>query len=257
MDSLNFLKFWRNNPTTLTTTAHPHPHLVVETDIESDDDQEDSFFDLELCTLHVHDMKKETDVPSISKRKVLPIEPISNPQSPISLLKSAPSFRIFTFRKRTNTMPNPPHSNKLHVQDFHFHSCSSTPTLSRVNSTRSFGSKIRTQEQPKTERSFHKYLKLIRPFYPRVSKNYAEPIPPSPSVSSSNARQSSWKSRSSPAPLVASRSDDTLLLQHDGIQGAILHCKRSFNSGDSSSTLCGEERSVPCLRNSFEDEHVL
>ncbi|MED6122177.1 hypothetical protein PIB30_037342 [Stylosanthes scabra] len=242
MDSLNFLKFWRNNPNPLTTTAtqlHPHPHLVVETDIESDDDQEDSFFDLELTLHDMHTNNNETtDVPSISKRKVLPIEPISKPQSPISLLKSAPSFRIFTFRKRTNTMQNtednPPHSNKVFA--LNLDSCSSTPTLSRVNSTRTFGSKIRAQEQPKTERSFHKYLKLIRPFYVRVSKNYAEPTTASPSVSSRNARQSSWKRRSSPAPVVAvgspaSRSDDTLLLQHDGIQSAILHCKRSLNSG--------------------------
>ncbi|QHO35553.1 putative membrane-associated kinase regulator [Arachis hypogaea] len=94
MDSLNFLKFWRNNPSPMTTTT-AQPHLVVETDIESDDDEEDSFFDLEL-TLHDMQTPKQTkhdtdDVPSISKRKVLPIEPISKPQSPIALLKSAPA----------------------------------------------------------------------------------------------------------------------------------------------------------------------
>ncbi|KAL1296462.1 hypothetical protein HN51_057143 [Arachis hypogaea] len=296
MDSLNFLKFWRNNPSPMTTTT-AQPHLVVETDIESDDDEEDSFFDLEL-TLHDMQTPKQTkhdtdDVPSISKRKVLPIEPISKPQSPIALLKSAPSFRIFTFRKRTNTMQktedNPPHSSgrlhstskvfalKLHVQDFH--SCSSTPTLSRVNSTRSSGAKLGT-EQPKTHRfskeSLQKYLKLIRPFYVRVSRNYGDTTasPTVASVSSGNARHSSFpagmrgvsrhlgKSRSSPAALVgvgslASRSDDTLLLQHDGIQGAILHCKRSFNSRDSSNADCVEERSVPWMRNSFEDKHAL
>ncbi|QHO35555.1 putative membrane-associated kinase regulator [Arachis hypogaea] len=267
MDSLNFLKFWRNNPSPMTTTT-AQPHLVVETDIESDDDEEDSFFDLEL-TLHDMQTPKQTkhdtdDVPSISKRKE-------------------------THQHNAKTEDNPPHSSgrlhstskvfalKLHVQDFH--SCSSTPTLSRVNSTRSFGAKLGT-EQPKTHRfskeSLQKYLKLIRPFYVRVSRNYGDTTasPTVASVSSGNARHSSFpagmrgvsrhlgKSRSSPAALVgvgslASRSDDTLLLQHDGIQGAILHCKRSFNSRESSNADCVEERSVPWMRNSFEDKHAL
>ncbi|XP_061337839.1 probable membrane-associated kinase regulator 2 [Gastrolobium bilobum] len=39
------------------------------------------------------------------------------------------------------------------------------------------------------------------------------------------------RSASSTAPLVSSRRrDDSLLQQQDGIQGAILHCKRSFNA---------------------------
>ena len=32
-----------------------------------------------------------------------------------------------------------------------------------------------------------------------------------------------------PAPTLSKRRDDSLLQQHDGIQSAILHCKRSFN----------------------------
>ncbi|TKY51358.1 membrane-associated kinase regulator 5 [Spatholobus suberectus] len=220
MDALNFLKFWRH--ATMTTTSEPH--LVVETDTESDED--DSFFDLEL-TLQDFDNKenndssnkndgdpKETtttelkslrskdglgktdnDVPQktslplsspepISKRKVLPIEPISKPQSPIALLRSAPSFRIFTFRKRNRTPPKKTEYSvneskvfavRLNVEDFR-----SSPALSRDNSTRSFGSKVRScsHEEPKPERFskevLRKYLKLIRPLYVKVSKRYSD-----------------------------------------------------------------------------------
>ncbi|WVY97703.1 hypothetical protein V8G54_029854 [Vigna mungo] len=301
MDALNFLKFWRH--ATMTTTSEPH--LVVETDTESDED--DSFFDLEL-TLPDFDNKEnnkndedpkrttttttelkslpskdelgktENDVPfkttlplsptePISKRKVLPIEPISKPQSPIALLRSAPSFRIFMFRKRSRAPPQKTELSaneakvfavKLSVEDFR-----SSPNLSRDNSTRSFGSKVRgySNEEPKPERfskeALRKYLKLIKPLYVKVSKRYSdnmrfpgEGFATSPSSSPSVASGSSTmekqgkgmrvgskhlgKSRSASSAVAgvsspASRSDDTLLLQHDGIQSAILHCKRRIN----------------------------
>ena len=294
MDALNFLKFWKNNTTTSNITV---PHLVVEKDSESDED--DSFFDLELTINddpHVKTKthkteenitydKTEANIPQkttlpmspnepISKRKVLPIEPISKPQSPISLLRSAPSFRIFTFRKQRRTGSEKTEceknqkketkvfSVKLNIEeDFH-----STPMLSRDNSTRSFGTKIRNQgtEQPKTERVskeiLQKYLKLIKPLYVKVSKRYGDKVKlsgegmtvaaspsSSPAVGSlRKEKQGSFpagmrvvakhlgKSRSSGtvagACSPANRSDDTLLQQHDGIQSAILHCKRSFNS---------------------------
>ncbi|RDX84257.1 putative membrane-associated kinase regulator 5, partial [Mucuna pruriens] len=320
MDALNFLKFWRH--ATMATTSEPH--LVVETDTESDED--DSFFDLEL-TLHNFDAKennsnnkndddrKETttttelkslcskhglgktdsDVPRkttlpvsppepISKRKVLPIEPISKPQSPIALLRSAPSFRIFMFRKR-NRMPQHKTEHdqnkeskvfavKLNVEDFR-----SSPALSRDNSTRSFGSKVRSYsyEEQKPERfskdMLRKYLKLIKPLYVKVSKRYGdkvrfsgEDVAASPSSSPSVASVSSrtekqgkgmrvvskhlGKSRSASSTVAGvgspvNRSDDTLLQQHDGIQSAILHCKRSFNS---------REGSMYSVRKSFEVE---
>ncbi|XP_027364143.1 probable membrane-associated kinase regulator 5 [Abrus precatorius] len=341
MDALNFFKFWRH--ATMTSTTTQVPHLVVETDSESDED--DSFFDLEL-TVHDFDNKEnnsntnknEDDPPQkttnefkghcskdvftktpksevhetplntilplspnvepISKRKVLPIEPISKPQSPIALLRSAPSFRIFMFRKR-NRMPQQKTEHpvktgcdtgksqkketkvfavKLNVENFH-----SSPTLSRDNSTRSFGSKVRSNsyEEPKPERFskevLQKYLKLIKPLYVKVSKRYSDKVrfpgegftaspsssPSVASVSSRKEKQGNFpagmrgvskhlgKSRSASTVTgigsPANRSDDTLLQQHDGIQSAILHCKRSFNS---------REGSMYSLRNSFEGEHV-
>ncbi|XP_061361341.1 probable membrane-associated kinase regulator 2 [Gastrolobium bilobum] len=342
MDALNFFKFWRNAIMT-NTTSNTAPHLVVETDSESDED--DSFFDLEL-TLHDLDNKEnsnnktdecssenkvgreskvlcfkdglgktaksandnsEVDVPRkttlplssnepISKRKVLPIEPISKPQSPIALLRSAPSFRIFMFRKQKRMAAQKTHEPakvgcdmgrnqkketkvfavKLNIEEFR-----NSTTLSRDNSTRTFGSKVRNHgsEDPKPERFskevLQKYLKLIKPLYVKVSKRYSEKTkfsgeastaspsssPSMASVSSRKEKQGGFpagirvvskhlgKSRSSSTATgvgsPANRSDDTLLQQHDGIQSAILHCKRSFNS---------REGSTHSLRNSFEDE---
>ncbi|KAK7279890.1 hypothetical protein RJT34_24949 [Clitoria ternatea] len=330
MDALNFLKFWKS--ATMTASSTSDPHLVVETDSETD--EEDSFFDLEL-TLHDFDNKENNNVTNktddeprekttnetkplsslinssnteqlqkttlplsptepISKRKVLPIEPISKPQSPIALLRSAPSFRIFMFRKgnripkektehpvKTGCVAEKKETNvfavKLNVDEFQ---CS--PSLSRDNSTRSFGSKVRNmgyEEQPKTERFskevLQKYLKLIKPLYVKVSKRYSDKVkfsgegfnaspsssPSVASVCSRKEKQRSFpagmrvgskhlgKSRSSSTVIgvgsPANRSDDTLLQQHDGIQSAILHCKRSFNS---------REGSMYSMRNSFEGE---
>ncbi|XP_058775351.1 uncharacterized protein LOC131649616 [Vicia villosa] len=309
MDALNFFKFWRNNtPTTTTTSNITVPHLVVETDTESDED--DSFFDLELTInddpplkttnittyeTAVNVVPHKTKVPlssnePISKRKVLPIEPITKPQSPISLLKSAPSFRIFTFRKQRTASEKTEHEEtqkkqakvfavKVNMEDLH-----STPSLSRDNSTRSFASKARSQgtDEPKTERVSKeillRYLKLIKPLYVKVSKRYSEKVKfpgdrvtvmGSPSSSPVVQKQGNFpagmrvvskhfgKSRSSGTVVgvgsPAKRSDDTLLQQHDGIQSAILHCKKSFNSRDCSMGVA-EDKSMCSTRSSFEDE---
>lgn len=192
------------------------------------------------------------------------------------------------FRKRNNQTPpqKTEHSVneakvfavKLNVDDFR-----SSPALSRDNSTRSFGSKVRSsnnEEPPKPEKFskevLRKYLKLIKPLYVKVSKRYSdkekfssgEGFAASPSsspsvmsVSSRTEKQGKGmkavskhlgKSRSASSTVAgagspASRSDDTLLQQHDGIQSAILHCKRSFNS---------REGSMYSVRNSFEGEQV-
>ncbi|KAD2126024.1 hypothetical protein R6Q59_007090 [Mikania micrantha] len=106
----------------------------------------------------------------------------------------------------------------------------------------------------------NKYLNLIKPAYVRVSKRSTEKsrspeksITPSSSPASSvfsprkedkragagrrgavfkEVRKRLGKSRSASAILQtpATKSDDSALEQQDGIQGAILHCKRSYNS---------------------------
>jgi len=114
-----------------------------------------------------------------------------------------------------------------------------------------------------------KYFKMVKPLYVRVSRRYADmltlnsaaksPLPqPAPEPEAVSAAETNLKttqtqklssglsvvckhlgkSRSAssavaaaPPPFVSSkRRDDSLLQQQDGIQGAILHCKRSFNA---------------------------
>lgn len=107
-----------------------------------------------------------------------------------------------------------------------------------------------------SEKSVPKYLKLIKPFYEKVSNKtksadsvtpssspVTAPVNLSPKKFSEGSRIGSFKivtrnlgkSRSASAavevnPPSIRRRDDSLLEQNDGIQGAILHCKKSFNS---------------------------
>ncbi|KAJ6326698.1 hypothetical protein OIU78_013727 [Salix suchowensis] len=56
-----------------------------------------------------------------------------------------------------------------------------------------------------------------------------------------------------PVPVLSNRRDDSLLQQQDGIQSAILHCKRSFNaSRDSDSSLLSRSASDPSHEKSME-----
>ncbi|XP_073129395.1 uncharacterized protein [Henckelia pumila] len=137
--------------------------------------------------------------------------------------------------------------------------------LGRENSLRS--RLLRDEDEDETlpggapsVKSIPKYLRLIRPFQMKASKKakvvnsitpshppVTAPVNLSPSKFSVGSRsvgsfkiaaRNLVKSRSasaatsamSPAPPSVRRRDDSLLEQHDGIQGAILHCKKSYNS---------------------------
>lgn len=144
--------------------------------------------------------------------------------------------------------------------------------LARVNSSRS-NSRKQSSENGSSKRFakdvVQKYLKLIKPIYVRASKRYTEkqkftddfstsstPLSsPAAAPVRSPRKQAEEKHGSRQAPLrevckhlgksrsassavgiiqpVASRRNDSLLEQHDGIQSAILHCKRSYNSSRS------------------------
>ncbi|XP_047339268.1 probable membrane-associated kinase regulator 2 [Impatiens glandulifera] len=92
------------------------------------------------------------------------------------------------------------------------------------------------------KRLIQKYLNKVKPLYVQVSKRYADKLKFSgqlkdlPEKGQKRVYKHLGKSRSAVAaspPLViapARRCDDSLMDQQDGIQGAILHCKRSFNS---------------------------
>ncbi|XP_030937113.1 probable membrane-associated kinase regulator 5 isoform X3 [Quercus lobata] len=333
MDALNFLKFWR--PTTinpLTTNGAPNP-LVKKGDEFEEEEEEDSFFDLELLVSDIDIKKNKTNADpetntdkenktrldsnqnnlskkavlnfsdptlslsptdSISRRKILPIEPNSKPQSPISLLKSAPSFQVLKFKKprsksmaalleterrESKTISMDTHQKQLRKQEskaatLKFKVEEEDPNnslLTRAYSSRKNESKLQSHqasEDSKTERFskdlMQKYLNLIKPLYDKVSKRYSDKIKLSDELSVGSPASSPatmampkkekqgnipagirvvckhlGKSKSSSAigavPVV-NRRDDSLLQQHDGIQSAILHCKRSFNGSRAESS---------------------
>ncbi|XP_050386388.1 membrane-associated kinase regulator 5 [Argentina anserina] len=293
METLYFLKFWKPNPSPI---AIPSP--LVETDNEfevEEEEEEDSFFDLEISIesntrthqesskLYSKEAKTEptlyvsSPTDPISKRKVLPIEPI-----PIALLKSGPKFGVSIFKKPKSATAKKAEktgetescilkeTQKQKRPEVKGNGISSPAKLTRENSSRETRSKLQNErsDDSKTERFskdvIKKYLKLIKPLYLKVSKRYGDKVKvtgdlpmasptSSPAVSMYSPRKEKQgnipagirvvckhlgKSKSATAAMAVAppvnRRDDSLLLQADGIQSAILHCKRSFNSIDSS-----------------------
>ncbi|XP_022774043.1 probable membrane-associated kinase regulator 5 [Durio zibethinus] len=240
-----------------------------------------------------------------SKRKIIPIESSSKPQSPITLLKSAPKFRVFTLKK-SNSMANTSNTHSSEKTEF-FGISMETPKHEKKGSSKHFKVKFKLEESPnlpiftrenslwktkgKTEDLLsddsskrlskdliQKYLNIVKPLYIKVSKKNSQsdktkvlgdlsmssPVASPATVYSMKEKQGNLstgvrgvckhlgKSRSaSAAASPISRRDDSLLLQHDGIQSAILHCKKSFNSSRESSWLsrCTSDSSQEKLSN--------
>lgn len=292
-----------DNETTAAATdieVEAAPSLVVCSESELDEG-DDSFFELEL-TVSDCDNKKNTNSKEsqqqtatatlsslsstdvLSKRKILPIEPSSSsslkPQSPISLLKSAPKLRVAIFKKpksmatlkteKTGVMEKTESTrkqNKLFTIKFRVEDASNLSMFTRASSLRKTKHKesIHTDSSSSSSSSssskrfstdvIQKYLKLIKPLYVRVSKKngktgfpeeLTEASSSSPTASPAKKEKkgnipagfkhlSKSKSVSAAAVMSPARRDDSLLLQHDGIQSAILHCKNSFNSRGSKS----------------------
>ncbi|KAG5061529.1 hypothetical protein JHK87_002558 [Glycine soja] len=220
-----------------------------------------------------------------------PSEPNSKPQFTASLLKSATKFRVFMLGLK-KPKPNDKDSNngsdsaipEAHKDKKHFtvkFKVEEVPIVSLFSSkaNKNQNQKQTSEDKPSEEKRFskevmHKYLKMVKPLYIRVSRRYGEKLslnpaakapPPPPTAEpegvsvgggETNVKSSTQgqklpaglsvvckhlgKSRSAssavaaaapPAVFVSSkRRDDSLLQQQDGIQGAILHCKRSFNA---------------------------
>ncbi|KAK2425922.1 putative membrane-associated kinase regulator [Trifolium repens] len=218
-------------------------------------------------------------------------EPNSKPQFTASLLKSATKFRVFMSglkKPKTDSVTEKkqkPERNriKFKVEEVPIVSLftrdnSSKGNTNNTNNNKSQNLKQNTEHEPLSpleEKRFskevvmHKYLKMVKPLYIRVSRRYShgekssekveaeiategETVVESEenNVKSQNQKQGNipaglrvvykhlGKSRSAssavaaspPALVLSNRRDDSLLQQQDGIQGAILHCKRSFNA---------------------------
>ncbi|PKI63481.1 probable membrane-associated kinase regulator 5 [Punica granatum] len=269
MEALSFFKFWKPTVSIISPAIETCPPL----DLDNDDD--DSFFELELFlpdlnTKNIYPTDKEKKQSSsepgvapspgnlFSRRKVIPIEPqpSSRPQSPISLFKSSPRFRVFMFRK-SKAMPNPKTGET-----------EEPVCLGRAKSSLAGAGEVHCNpdgsllEYCSVSKRFSKdgmqrYLKLAKPFSGKGSERdaaeelrfFSRNLPrASPSQSPVMARKHAGKSKMmavnggvSPA-----RNDDSWAQQHDGIQGAILHCKKSFHSSprDCSLTLSQLSRSA-------------
>lgn len=194
--------------TTTTTTTNDKDHHSVETD------DEDSFFDLDFTVPLKKKQKDFKPNDKVSARKVLP-----KPRSP--------RLRLHMLLKNAEESEKKTEASE------------EVPIFSLLDIGNSPAGKYQKQRSENSTRRFpkvviQKYLKLINPFYSRASKKaYTQTVKSTSKVSkkttpfSSPRRQVVEKQgiRSVPA-----RRDDSLLLQHDGIQSAILHCKRSYNS---------------------------
>ncbi|XVE64305.1 hypothetical protein DITRI_Ditri07aG0090400 [Diplodiscus trichospermus] len=249
-----------------------------------------------------------------SKRKIIPIEHSSKPQSTIALLKSAPKFRVFSLKKSksvANTSNNTYRSEKTEFIGISME----TPRHEKKGSSRHLKVKFKleppnlpifTRENSLQKTKFktdvslsddsckrsskdllQKYLNVIKPLYVKVSKKNSQSdktkVPGDLSMSSPAASPATvysmkekegnlstgvravckqlGKSRSaSAAASPISRRDDSLLLQHDGIQSAILHCKKSFNSSRAESSWlsrCTSDSSQEKLSNASSTDSSL
>ncbi|KAJ6760184.1 MEMBRANE-ASSOCIATED KINASE REGULATOR 2-RELATED [Salix purpurea] len=282
--------------------------------------KESNFFDSKQASLHnlahkeSHNPQHTFQQPSlstdhlVSKRKILPVEHVSStkPQSPISLLKSAPRFRVLMFKKpksmasqktektgeaeQFNANSKRHESNKLFTVKFKLEEVANASFFTKQNSLRKQIAKDSYDNDTSkrfSKEMIQKYLKLIKPLYIRVSKKQNDKMKfsgelsagsPSSSPASVPAKEKQGnfsagirvvsrhlgKSKSASAttgisPPIGSRRDDSLLLQNDGIQSAILHCKKSFNSSRDSSSMSSEtllEKSMASPRISSSEENA-
>ncbi|KAL4360587.1 hypothetical protein GQ457_04G013330 [Hibiscus cannabinus] len=262
------------------------------------DEGEDSFFDLKL-PLHGFESTELSPNDNFSKRKILPIGASSDPQSPTALLKSTPKFRFFTLTKSKSvekaeligvSMESPEHkkqgSNKHFRVKFKIEDSPNTPIFTRENSSR----KWKTEDSLSDDSSkrllkdlMQKYLNKFKTFYVKGSRKkslrekikvsvdlpVSSPVSSPASIYSMKEKQTGGrgvckqlgKSRSTSAASSSpiSRRDDSLLLQHDGIQSAILHCKKSLNSSRESSRLsrCTSDSSQEKLSNASSTDSSL
>ncbi|KAK4363009.1 hypothetical protein RND71_018250 [Anisodus tanguticus] len=286
MKTFKLLKCWPNahsNTSTVANSTVPYsdslknliygidyvtnPNIDAHVEIHYD---EDSFFDLvftgpdEHPKVAVKQMKSESD---------FPIDSHSKPHSPVSVLGSDAKFRVFFLGIRKS---NP---EKTSIED------SSTGNPKHQNNRlRSKLEKEREEDSPSKQfaraANVSKFLKLVKPLYVRNSKMCTDKIKisdqvstplPSPLVHSFGSWRKQLeetqgnrvaafgavckhvkKSRSiassftgdSSSPM--NRRDDSLLEQNDGIQGAILYCKRSYSTAS-------KDCSMSLPRSTFED----
>lgn len=224
----------------------------------------------------------------------------SKPLSPIALQRTAPKFKVFILGLKRSSKCDKTEINsdktKRDSVNCRVDEVPGSSYFTRDNSLRSKlfeeicdESSINLTSKQSSKDFVPKYLKLIKPLHIKVSKrkngimNFSDSVTPStsPTVPPANlspfkvpdeSRVGSFvskrltKSRSASTairmtPPAVNRRDDSLLQQHDGIQGAILHCKKSFDSSSKefshlsrSSSYSSHEIFIHPRRNSCEEQ---
>ncbi|KAI3792995.1 hypothetical protein L1987_35607 [Smallanthus sonchifolius] len=245
MDVFSLLKIWRN-------AGVGDPINAGDFDITDD---EGSFFDLvftntnnvESPTVNVicdhyqqsskldgADSKSTHNIFFNNKRKILPLDS-SNTKAPRS------PFRVLMLGFQNTKAKSDKKDIKCEIEEVTISSL-----LNRDNSLRN---KLGHNQMPSKRFSkdvVHRYLNLIKPFYVKISRRsndkarlsehasfYTSPEKPSvfkevrKHLGKSRSSSSSSVVKSIPSPMA--RRDDSVLQQQDGIQSAILHCKKSYN----------------------------
>nr|GEX39484.1 probable membrane-associated kinase regulator 2 [Tanacetum cinerariifolium] len=248
MDVFSLLKFWRNAG--IGDPINPSDFDII--------DDEGSFFDLVFTHPDNIDSTLVTDLKS-NKRKILPLD-ISNNSTTKNTPKSP--FRSL-LGLQNNKVVKPNKEMKCEIEQVTISSL-----LGRDNSLRH---KLKTEkllDEHMTSKRFskdvvNKYLNLIKPkglkrgndkvrcseqshqfmFSPRKDEKKVTVF--------KEVRKHLGKSRSSssnagkPVALTALRRDDSALQQQDGIQSAILHCKKSYNSPSQGCNVLSRSGSAP------------
>lgn len=258
MDVFTLLKFWR-----ITGGRDPPPAGEIDSTIDDDE----SFFDL----VFTNPAEEDDSSSRSSFRFCSPDEVYLNNQRSI--------FSFDSPITKTNTTPQSP----LRLFVLGFHNTQNTEDkeirtgalLKRDNSLRH---KLMTEKLLETDQTpskrfskdvVNKYLNLIKPAKKCTDKSRLSEKSVTPSSSPAfsprkeekrgnggggggggavfrEVRKRLGKSRSASAILQTNsrKSDDSIVEQQDGIEGAILHCKRSYNLSRSGSAPSNNQKRI-------------
>jgi hypothetical protein len=266
MEALTFMKFWLTNNTTIKPRREIRiSESAVDSTTGSEDpdldlcEGEDSFFELKISLSDFKTPKEKqrlettttTTTYSVSnKSKVLPFVDISSKpqQSPTTLLKSGQKFRAFSFKKseKSTTTEKKKEENNRTSLNVRFRVDDETTTTS-FRKTASIARSQQTDDTMFDDSVSKRFFSLIKPLYTKSTKKQSSSTITSPTSSPAtrekqrsnipsgmrSVRRQLGKSRSASAAIggmsPANRIDESLQVQQDGIQSAILHCKKSFH----------------------------
>ncbi|KAF3324496.1 putative membrane-associated kinase regulator 2 isoform X2 [Carex littledalei] len=242
---------------TIRASSFPSAVFRPSTDTRETDEEEGPFFDLVFPLSLRTESETESDVEShdlFFSGGLLPLVP-SETRRRSNFVNSPRKFRELKLGGKKMNSKSELETNRGNVVSEVplFSLFSRESGLRGSNSARSTSTKLffelaspcQDQEKRSSPLAIQKYFSKIKPFYVKVSKGFGEKLrfgtaePTGIKLVARRLRKSRSASSAvaavrSPQSLVVpqtQRRDDTLLEKEDGIEGAIAHCKRSFNKG--------------------------